>query len=83
VIVPVCACNGITYGNDCERRAGGVPKWSDGFCHAQGCPAAAPSQGTSCTPANISCLYDGTQGCLQRFTCTNGVWSAPSVVCGF
>jgi hypothetical protein len=31
-IIPVCGCDGISYGNDCERQAGGVSKQSDGLC---------------------------------------------------
>lgn len=38
---PVCGCNGVTYGNDCEAISAGVFTWWAGECSAQntGCNA--------------------------------------------
>ena len=30
--VPVCGCDGITYGNDCVAEASGVRSWTEGSC---------------------------------------------------
>lgn len=29
---PVCGCNNITYGNDCEAKVAGVVTWTMGKC---------------------------------------------------
>lgn len=30
--MPVCGCNGQTYGNKCEAKAAGLNSWTEGAC---------------------------------------------------
>lgn len=34
--MPVCGCDNITYGNDCQAQAAGVTQWTQGECGSQG-----------------------------------------------
>ena len=29
---PVCGCDGLTYGNDCNAEKAGVTEWTEGEC---------------------------------------------------
>lgn len=43
---PVCGCNGVTYGNDCEAYYwGGVTSWTAGECGSSTAPECANLQG--------------------------------------
>jgi hypothetical protein len=33
--MPVCGCNGITYGNHCTAEAFGVRSWTEGSCEEE------------------------------------------------
>jgi hypothetical protein len=32
IYLPVCGCNGVTYGNSCEAGNAGVLEWKQGAC---------------------------------------------------
>lgn len=60
IYLPVCGCDGVTYGNDCDRQMAGVSKDSDGPC------------GESCRgDSNNTCSHD--EFCdLATGTCGDG-----------
>ncbi|MEB2774727.1 Kazal-type serine protease inhibitor family protein [Algoriphagus sp. D3-2-R+10] len=31
--LPVCGCNGLTYGNSCSAESAGVKSWVEGKCN--------------------------------------------------
>jgi hypothetical protein len=66
VFVPVCGCDGVTYGNDCERQAAGVSTLYDGACEVPGCSEDANcADGQWCSKRAEEC--DGLGVCTTPF----------------
>ncbi len=74
---PVCGCDGVTYGNNCERRAAGVPLLHRGECRnlCAGLIGAPCEAGEFCELPPGECEVADLQGhcetlpemCLQLF----------------
>jgi hypothetical protein len=59
VWAPVCGCDGITYGNECEAAAASASIAHDGACSGQACGGFA---GIPCDPG-LFCNYQPDQFC--------------------
>jgi hypothetical protein len=67
--LPVCGCDGKTYGNDCSRRGAGVQKDHEGEC-------ATPAKEIHA----IGCPYRGKEpGCLMIDDGQGGTWDITAV----
>lgn len=82
VYAPVCGCDGVTYGNDCERKSAAVSKEHQGVCKDE-CPPTIP-----CPPGEVSYDSNGDgcfdackpigEGCLSNVDCPGGSYCAKS-----
>jgi hypothetical protein len=80
---PVCGCDGVTYGNDCERVRAGAQKDHDGECGEQVCGGIAGipcDEGEICDLPPGACNSADLQGvCVPRPEVCPDVWDP---VCG-
>lgn len=70
VYAPVCGCDGVTYGNDCEAQCHGVTRWTPGVCQTQGCQASFNFQ---LTPNSFTAYFNNTS--FINNTSGTSLWS--------
>jgi hypothetical protein len=61
IYAPVCGCDGVTYGNDCERLAATAQ-----LDHAGACAGAHCSSDSDCGPGLLCCYPCGIPGCTNQ-----------------
>ncbi|MFO0554789.1 MAG: Kazal-type serine protease inhibitor family protein [Polyangiaceae bacterium] len=61
IYMPVCGCDGVTYGNSCEAHGAGASIAHDGGCGEPG-PTCGGIAGLACAPGTF-CLYSLADQC--------------------
>ncbi len=63
VYLPVCGCNGMTYGNACEAYNAGVKSFTNGACQT----SSSGGSGISCLGNTVICANGNTPTCSMGF----------------